>query len=87
VAGGWRKQKSEEFYNLYTSSNIIRVKKLKRIRWEGHEARMRERERERERREINIIFWLENLKGRDHLKDLGMDGKAMLELILRKQRG
>jgi len=24
------------------------------------------------------MFWLENLKGRDHLEDLGIDGKIML---------
>jgi hypothetical protein len=27
---------------------------------------------------------LENLKGRDHLEDLGIDGKTILEWILRK---
>jgi hypothetical protein len=26
--------------------------------------------------------WLENLKGRDHSEDLGVDGKIMLEWIL-----
>jgi hypothetical protein len=29
-----------------------------------------------------FIHWLENLKGRDHLEDLGVDGKAMLEWVL-----
>jgi hypothetical protein len=27
-----------------------------------------------------MIFWLENLKGRDHLEDLGIDGKIILRL-------
>jgi len=27
----------------------------------------------------HTIFWLENLKGRDHLQDLGVDGKIILE--------
>jgi len=27
-------------------------------------------------------FWLENLVGRDHLEDLGVDGKIILEWIL-----
>jgi hypothetical protein len=31
------------------------------------------------RDEIHTIFWLENLKGRDHLEDLGMDGKVISE--------
>jgi len=30
------------------------------------------------RDEMHTIFWLENLKGRDHLEDLGIDGKVML---------
>jgi hypothetical protein len=29
----------------------------------------------------NTIFWLENLKGRDHLEDLDVDGKIILEWI------
>jgi len=28
------------------------------------------------------IFWLENLKGRDHLEDLGIGERIMLEWIL-----
>jgi len=33
----------------------------------------------------NTIFWLENLKGRDHLEDLSINGKIKLEWILEKQ--
>jgi hypothetical protein len=29
----------------------------------------------------NTIFWLENLKGRHHFEDLGVDGKIFLEWI------
>jgi hypothetical protein len=36
VAEGWRKLRNEELHNLYSSSNIIRVMKLRRIRWAGH---------------------------------------------------
>jgi hypothetical protein len=32
-----------------------------------------------ERREIRTIFWLEKLNERDHLEDLGVDGKIILE--------
>jgi hypothetical protein len=32
------------------------------------------------------IFWLENLKVRDHWEYLGVDGKIMLEWILRELR-
>jgi hypothetical protein len=30
------------------------------------------------------IYWSENLKGRDHLEDLGIDEKIILEWILGK---
>jgi hypothetical protein len=33
---------------------------------------------------MNAIVWLENLKGRGHLEDLGVDGKLILEWVLRK---
>jgi len=32
-------------------------------------------------------FWSENLKGRNHSEDLGIDGKIILERILWKQIG
>jgi hypothetical protein len=32
-----------------------------------------------EAREIRIIFWLENRKGKDHSEDPGVDGKTILE--------
>jgi hypothetical protein len=36
---------------------------------------------------MHTVFWLENLKGRDHLEDLGTDGSIILEQILGKQGG
>jgi hypothetical protein len=36
---------------------------------------------------MHTIFWLENLKGRDCLGDMGIDGKIILEWILGKQGG
>jgi hypothetical protein len=42
VTGEWRKLHSEELHNLYSSPYIIRQVKSRRMRWEGHVARMRE---------------------------------------------
>jgi len=39
----WRKLHNEEVYDLYSSSNFIRMFKLRRMRWTGHVARMGER--------------------------------------------
>jgi hypothetical protein len=42
VAGGWRRLHNEELHNLYGSSYIVRMVKLRRMEWEGHVARMGE---------------------------------------------
>jgi hypothetical protein len=42
VTREWRKLHNEELYILYSSSNIIRQIKSRRMRWAGHVARMRE---------------------------------------------
>jgi hypothetical protein len=31
---------------------------------------------------MHTILWLENLKGKGHLEDLGLDGRIILEWIL-----
>ena len=42
VTGEWRKLHNEKLNDLYSSPNIIRVIKRRRIRWAGHVARMAE---------------------------------------------
>ena len=42
VTGEWRRLHNE-LNDLYSSPSIIRVIKTRRIRWEGHVARMRKR--------------------------------------------
>jgi hypothetical protein len=59
VTGDWRKLHNEELHNLYSSPNIIRMIKSRRMRWPGHVARMG-------RRGMHIGYWREGQKERDH---------------------
>jgi hypothetical protein len=40
VTGDWRKLHNAELHNLYSSPNIIRMIKSRRMRWAWHVARM-----------------------------------------------
>jgi hypothetical protein len=42
VTGEWRKLHSGELHNLYSSPDIVRQIKSRRMRWAGHVARMGE---------------------------------------------
>jgi hypothetical protein len=50
---------NEELHNLYSSPNIIRMNKSKRMRCTGHEAQTRGRG-------THIGYWRERQKERDH---------------------
>ena len=67
VTGECRRLHNEELSDLYSSPNIVRVIKSRRMRWAGHVARMGE---ERGR----IGSWLGNRRERDHWGNLGVDG-------------
>jgi hypothetical protein len=41
--GSWRKLHNDELHSLYSSQNIVRVIKSRRVRWAGHVARIGER--------------------------------------------
>ena len=78
VIGEWRKLHNEELNDLYSSPNLVRVIKSSRMRWVGHVARMGET------RGVYRVFWLGNLKERDHLGDPDLDGRIKLRCIFRK---
>jgi hypothetical protein len=76
VTGGWRKLYNEELHNLYSSQNIIRIIISSRVRWVEHILHMGERNA------YNIL--VASLRGRYHLKDLGVDERIILKWILVK---
>jgi hypothetical protein len=63
---------NEELHNLYPSSSIIRMFKLRRMRWPGHVALMG-------RRGMHIGFWWGCLKERDHQEDTDVGGRVILK--------
>ena len=77
VTGEWRKLHKEELHDLYSSPNIFRVIKWRRMRWAGHLARMG-------RGDVHTGFWWGNLRKRDLLEVPGVDGRIILRWIFRK---
>jgi len=73
--GAWRMH-NEKLFNLYTSPNIVRVIRSRMMKWMGHVVCMGGMR--------NAKFWLVNLDRRDHVEDLGVDGRVLLEWILGK---
>ena len=77
VTGEWRRLHNKELNDLYSSLNIVRVIKSRRMRWAGHVARMGE---EREVYRVSVG----NRRERYHWGDLGVDGWIILEWISRR---
>jgi hypothetical protein len=84
--GSWRKLHNDELHSMYSSSNIVRVNKTRRMGWAGHVARMGrgvyrvlvgrpegKRPLGRPRRR-----WEDNIK-RD-LREIGIDGANWIQL-------
>jgi hypothetical protein len=42
IFGSWKKLHNDELHSLYSSPNIVRVIKSRKMRWVGHVARMGE---------------------------------------------
>jgi hypothetical protein len=74
----WRKLHNDELHSLYSSPNIVRVVKSRRMRWVGYVACMREG------RSVHR-FWLGGSKVRDHWEDLGIGGRITLSWTLGRQ--
>jgi hypothetical protein len=79
VIGGWRKLHYEALRKLYSSPNVIRIIRSRRLKWTGHVAHNRE--------EKCIQNFVRNPEGRDYLGDLGIlvDRKIILNWILKKE--
>jgi hypothetical protein len=73
--GSWGKLHNDELYSLYSSPNIVRVIKSRRLRGVGHAARIGGGE-------VFTGFWLGGPKGRDHWEDLGIGGRITLRWTL-----
>jgi hypothetical protein len=75
--GEWRRLLNEELYALYSSPNIIRVIKSRRLRWAGHVARRGER-----RGAYRAL--LGKPEGRRPLGRPGVDGRIILKWIFER---
>jgi hypothetical protein len=88
VDGSWRKLHNDELHNPYSSSNIVRVIKSRKMRWAGHMARMGEGSgvyrvlvgRPEDKRPLGRLRhrWEDNIK--TDLREVGMDGANWIQL-------
>jgi hypothetical protein len=75
-----RKLYTDEFHDLRSSPNTIRVFKLRTMRWAFHVARIG-------KNTGTYRVWCKNVNERDHLEDLDVDGTRMLKCILNELYG
>jgi len=73
----WRKLHNEELNDLYSTPNIVRVIKSRRMRWAGHVVRMVEN------RGVYRVL-VGKPEGKNHLEDQGLHGRILLNWIFRK---
>jgi hypothetical protein len=77
VTGKWRRPHKEELYDVYSSTNIIRVIKSRRMISVGHVARIGDGRNPHR-------FLVRRPEGKNHFEDLGIDGMIILKLIFKK---
>jgi hypothetical protein len=88
VTGDWRKLHNEELHNLYSSPNLIRMIKPKRMKLAGHVARMGEKRnsyrilvgKPEGKRPLRIPRrrWVDNIK--IDLREIEWDGMDWIDL-------
>jgi hypothetical protein len=88
VTGDWRKLHNEEPHNLYSSPNLIRMIKSRRMAWAGHVERMGATRntyrilvsQPEEKRPIGRPRrrWVDHIKM--DLREIGWDGRDWIEL-------
>jgi hypothetical protein len=86
--GSWRKLHNDEIHSLYSSSNIVRMIKSRRMGWAGHVARMEEGTgvyrvlvgRPKSKRPLGRPRrrWEDNIKM--DLREIGIDGANWIRL-------
>jgi hypothetical protein len=86
--GSWRKLRNDELNSLYSSSNIVKVIKLRIMRWAGHVARIGEEKgvyrvlvgRPEGKRPLGRPRhrWEDNIKL--DLREIGFDGVNWIQL-------
>ena len=94
VTGEWRKLHNEELHVLYSSPNIVRVKKSRRMRWVGHVARIGEgrgvyrvlvgKPEGRRQQGRPRLRWEDNIKM--DLKEVGCGSMAWIDLAQDRDR-
>jgi hypothetical protein len=86
--GSWRKLHNDELHSLYSSPNIVRVIKSRRMRWAGHAVRMGEgrgvyrvlvgRPEGKKQLGRHRRRWEDNIKM--DLREIGIDGEKLIQL-------
>jgi hypothetical protein len=87
VTRGWRKLHNKEIHNLFPSPSTIRMIKSKKMRWQGHVARLEKRNAYKilvgnpeDKRPLGRLRhrWVDNIKM--DLREIGWDGFDWIDL-------